>query len=166
MAPDATAAAASTTGGGRAFVYGTLMADEVLRLLLRRVPPSRAARVQGLRRCRVRGQVFPAVVAAAAGDEEGAGVRGRVLLGLTPREVEILDIYEAEEYRRERVSCAIVAEGEEEEEEQAGGAEGGGGVGQRGAGVGRGAEEEVEAAMPAVGDVVEADIYVWRDEYR
>jgi gamma-glutamylcyclotransferase (GGCT)/AIG2-like uncharacterized protein YtfP len=141
--PDATTAAAT----GRAFVYGTLMADEVLRLLLRRVPASRAAAVQGLRRCRVRGQVFPAVVAAAADD--AASVRGRVLLGLTPREVEILDVYEAEEYRRERVHATILAEGEGEQ------------AGAAAAGMVGGDEEEV-----AVGDVVEADIYVWRDEYR
>lgn len=148
--PDATTAAASSGGGGRAFVYGTLMADEVLRLLLRRVPLSRAAAVQGLKRCRVRGQVFPAVVAAPP----EASVRGRVLLGLSPREVEILDVYEAEEYRRERVRATIVAEGEEVE---AGAAAASGGDG------GAGAEGE---AVPAVGDVVEADIYVWRDEYR
>lgn len=155
--PDATTAAASAAapaGPGRAFVYGTLMADEVLRLLLRRVPPSRAAAVQGLRRCRVRGQVFPAVVTTAA---PGASVRGRVLLGLSPREVEILDVYEAEEYRRERVKATIVAEGEEGEGEAA--------VGVAAAAGGAGGAGE-EAGLPSVGDVVEADIYVWRDEYR
>jgi gamma-glutamylcyclotransferase (GGCT)/AIG2-like uncharacterized protein YtfP len=145
--PDATTT--SIGGGGRAFVYGTLMADEVLRLLLRRVPLSRAAAVQGLKRCRVRGQVFPAVVSAPP----EASVRGRVLLGLSPREVEILDVYEAEEYRRERVRATIVAEGEEEEKGAVAGGGGGGGAG-------------AEDAVPAVGDVVEADIYVWRDEYR
>lgn len=143
--PDAT-----TSATGRAFVYGTLMADEVLRLLLRRVPASRAARVQGLRRCRVRGQVFPAVVPAAAGADDASSVRGRVLLGLTPREVEILDVYEAEEYRRERVRATILAEGEGDEAVGAAASGGGGG----------------DEAAVAVGDVVEADIYVWRDEFR
>jgi hypothetical protein len=126
------------------------MADEVLGLLLRRVPPSRAAAVSGLRRCRVRGQVFPAVVAAP---EAESTVRGRVLLGLTPREVEILDVYEAEEYRRERVEATVVAEGEEEDKDKAAAAAAGGGA-------------AAAADGPAVGDVVEADIYVWRDEYR
>jgi len=156
--PEAAAAAAAPTG--RAFVYGTLMAEEVLRLLLRRVPPSRAATVASLRRCRVRGQVFPAVVPAAPG--AGAGVRGRVLLGLTPREVDILDVYEAEEYRRERVAATVVAEGEEEEEEAGGRASA---AAAEGAAAGDG-DGDGDAAAPAVGDVVEADIYVWRDEYR
>jgi hypothetical protein len=120
------------------------MASEVLQLLLRRVPASRAATAPGLKRCRVRGQVFPAVVPAPA----PASVRGRVLLGLTPREVEILDVYEADEYRRERVAATIVSEGEEE------------------AGAAGAAAGAVVTPLPVVGDVVEADIYVWRDEYR
>jgi gamma-glutamylcyclotransferase (GGCT)/AIG2-like uncharacterized protein YtfP len=139
---------ATEAGTGRAFVYGTLMADEVLGLLLRRVPASRAAAVAGLKRCRVRGQVFPAVVRSAA---PGDRVRGRVLLGLTAREVEILDVYEAEEYRRERVAATVLAEGEGEEEGDEGKA---------------GAAAAAAEAGPAVGEVVEADVYVWRDEYR
>lgn len=143
-------AAAVTPATGRAFVYGTLMASEVLQLLLRRVPASRAATVSGLKRCCVRGQVFPAVFPAAA-DER---VRGRVLLGLTPREVEILDVYEAEEYRRQRVAATIVAEGEEAEDKE--------GMAAAAAAAGAAAEKP----LPSVGEVVEADIYVWRDEYR
>ncbi len=49
---------------GNAFVYGTLMADEVLRLLIKRVPPSRAATLSGYSRHKIRGQVFPAIVPA------------------------------------------------------------------------------------------------------
>lgn len=49
-------------GGGAAFVYGTLMADEVVKLLIKRVPPSRPATLAGYSRFRVKGQVFPAIV--------------------------------------------------------------------------------------------------------
>jgi hypothetical protein len=73
--------------GGAVFVYGTLMADEVVRLLLKRVPPSKPATLAGHRRHAVKGQVFPAIVPAPA----PASVRGKVLLQLTPRELEILD---------------------------------------------------------------------------
>jgi len=43
--------------GGTAFVYGTLMAEEVVGALLRRVPPSQPAVLSGYSRHRVRGQV-------------------------------------------------------------------------------------------------------------
>lgn len=46
-----------TPGGGTVFVYGTLMADEVLKLLLKRVPPSRPATLAGHERHAIRGQV-------------------------------------------------------------------------------------------------------------
>jgi gamma-glutamylcyclotransferase (GGCT)/AIG2-like uncharacterized protein YtfP len=60
--------------GGTAFVYGTLMADEVLRLLISRVPPSAPATLPGYARHRVKGQVFPAIVPATPQDT----VRGKV----------------------------------------------------------------------------------------
>jgi hypothetical protein len=48
--------------GGNAFVYGTLMAPEVLKALINRVPPMKPAVIKGFRRYRVKGQVFPAIV--------------------------------------------------------------------------------------------------------
>ncbi|GBF88869.1 hypothetical protein Rsub_01368 [Raphidocelis subcapitata] len=89
--------------GGQVFVYGTLMADEVVGLLLKRVPPSKPATLAGHRRHAVKGQVFPAIVPADA----GSSVRGKVLLQLSPRELEILDVYEAEEYYRARVQPSL-----------------------------------------------------------
>lgn len=53
------------TMGGTAFVYGTLMAPEVLNLLIKRVPPHKPAKLSGFSRYRVKGQVFPAIVPAA-----------------------------------------------------------------------------------------------------
>lgn len=59
---------------GTAFVYGTLMADEVLKLLIKRVPVSRNATLSGYARHKVKGQVFPAIVPATPQDK----VQGKV----------------------------------------------------------------------------------------
>jgi gamma-glutamylcyclotransferase (GGCT)/AIG2-like uncharacterized protein YtfP len=45
------------------FVYGTLMADQVAKGLLGRVPASKPASLQGYARFRVKGAAFPAIVA-------------------------------------------------------------------------------------------------------
>lgn len=63
---------------GNAFVYGTLMADEVLHLLIKRVPTAKPATLNGYIRHRVKGQVFPAIVPAA----KESKVHGQVGLGL------------------------------------------------------------------------------------
>eukprot|EP00879_Flechtneria_rotunda_P018383 GHRR01019282.1.p2 GENE.GHRR01019282.1~~GHRR01019282.1.p2 ORF type:complete len:151 (+),score=38.02 GHRR01019282.1:107-559(+) len=106
--------------GGAAFVYGTLMAPEVLKLLIKRVPPSRPALLHGYVRHRVKGQVFPAILPASP----QSTVAGKVLLELTPKELHILDVYESEEYYRQTVQPVL-----------------------------------------ADGSKVEADVYVWRDDY-
>lgn len=69
------------------FVYGTLMAEEVVDVLIRRQPKKVPARVRGYRRHRIQGFVFPAIVPAGDADE----VPGLVLFDLTPREMEIFD---------------------------------------------------------------------------
>eukprot|EP00878_Enallax_costatus_P017780 GHUV01018682.1.p1 GENE.GHUV01018682.1~~GHUV01018682.1.p1 ORF type:complete len:147 (+),score=12.20 GHUV01018682.1:308-748(+) len=86
--------------GGAAFVYGTLMAPEVLNLLIKRVPPHKPAKLSGYSRYRVKGQVFPAILHSTPQSQ----VQGMVLMELTPQELHILDVYESEEYYRERVS--------------------------------------------------------------
>jgi hypothetical protein len=50
------------------------MADEVLKLLIKRVPVSRNATLSGYARHKVKGQVFPAIVPAAPQDR----VQGKV----------------------------------------------------------------------------------------
>jgi gamma-glutamylcyclotransferase (GGCT)/AIG2-like uncharacterized protein YtfP len=60
---------------GAAFVYGTLMADEVLKLLIKRVPSSQKATLAGYCRHRVKGQVFPAIVPATATNKVVGKVR-------------------------------------------------------------------------------------------
>jgi gamma-glutamylcyclotransferase (GGCT)/AIG2-like uncharacterized protein YtfP len=63
--------------GGTAFVYGTLMAPEVLELLIKRVPKSRAATLKGYARYRVKQQVFPAIIPSTPESK----VTGMVRLG-------------------------------------------------------------------------------------
>ena len=62
---------------GNAFVYGTLMAEEVVSLLLKRVPPAKPARLVGFSRYKVKGQVFPAIVPTGPQYEVSGKVRGR-----------------------------------------------------------------------------------------
>lgn len=47
---------------GNAFVYGTLMADEVVARIIKRVPLSRPALLSGFVRFGVRDRVYPAIV--------------------------------------------------------------------------------------------------------
>lgn len=47
---------------GTAFVYGTLMAEEVVKVLIKRMPVNKPAVLRGYTRYCVRGQVFPAIV--------------------------------------------------------------------------------------------------------
>lgn len=78
------------------FVYGTLMADEVVKVLLHRVPERRPAVLKGYARHRIKQQVFPALTPAAP-DES---VQGSVLSGLSEQELVVLDEYEDVDYYR------------------------------------------------------------------
>jgi len=61
--------------------------------LLGRVPESREGRVVGWHRFRIRGRVYPAVAPL-----EGGEVVGKVLVGLSAEEKDLLDWFEDEEY--------------------------------------------------------------------
>ena len=76
-----------------AFVYGTLMSPEVVKVLIHRVPAMQPALLRGFHRCRVKGEVFPAIVAAErrGGDIEQPVVHGQLLMELTQTEVDALD---------------------------------------------------------------------------
>lgn len=64
--------------GKTAFVYGTLMAPEVVQALIKRVPPMKPATLTGYKRHSVKGVVFPAIVS-----EDQAFVQGMVSWMLT-----------------------------------------------------------------------------------
>jgi gamma-glutamylcyclotransferase (GGCT)/AIG2-like uncharacterized protein YtfP len=101
------------------FAYGTLLVPDIIARLLGRVPPSEEAVLFGYRRTLLRHEPFPAVF-----PQLGASVSGRCYRGLGPRDVELLDDYEGELYRRvtvevvvggrtEQTECYVIAPGSE-----------------------------------------------------
>ena len=60
------------------FVYGTLMAEEVVRVLLGRAPPSSPALLPDHRRFSIRGRVYPAILPT-----RGHAVSGKVRVRLS-----------------------------------------------------------------------------------
>ena len=80
------------------FVYGSLMAPEVLQALLGRVPDRTEATVRGYRRFAIKDRVYPALV-RSRGDADGdARVRGELIRGMSRRELAVLDWFEDEAY--------------------------------------------------------------------
>jgi gamma-glutamylcyclotransferase (GGCT)/AIG2-like uncharacterized protein YtfP len=65
--------------GSNAFVYGTLMADEVLTSLLQRVPRMKPATIKGFARYKVKNAVYPAIVPSTP----ESSVQGQVRKWLT-----------------------------------------------------------------------------------
>ncbi|KAF3446477.1 hypothetical protein FNV43_RR11656 [Rhamnella rubrinervis] len=121
----------SAVGGGahslhNVFVYGSLMADDVVRALLKRVPLSSPAILNDLsvvslsillaifviilvkpelliHRYSIRERVYPAIVPL-----ESKKVSGRVLMGITGPELYILDVFEDVEYERSTVEVSLM----------------------------------------------------------
>ncbi|KAL9265430.1 AIG2-like protein [Drosera capensis] len=80
------------------FVYGSLLADEVVRVLLKRVPDSFPAVLPGYHRFSIKGRVYPAILPV-----ENKQVVGKVLVGISTPELHILDVFEDVEYVRDPV---------------------------------------------------------------
>ncbi len=59
------------------FVYGTLMADEVLATLLHRVPQHKPATLSGFSRHSIKGVVYPAIIPSTADSSVSGLVRSR-----------------------------------------------------------------------------------------
>jgi gamma-glutamylcyclotransferase (GGCT)/AIG2-like uncharacterized protein YtfP len=90
------------------FVYGTLMAPEVLKVLIGRIPEcSRSALLLNYRRHPVKDYVFPAVIPC----ESGTMTEGILLHDLSKTEMKVLDCFEGEEYFRADVTVTT-SEGE------------------------------------------------------
>ncbi|KAK8461757.1 hypothetical protein SEVIR_1G089200v4 [Setaria viridis] len=94
--------APAAAGPHSVFVYGTLMAEEVVRVLLGRAPPSSPAHLPGHRRFSLRGRVYPAILPARA-----HAVNGKVIKGLTDRELHVFDLFEDEEYVKRTVEVSL-----------------------------------------------------------
>jgi gamma-glutamylcyclotransferase (GGCT)/AIG2-like uncharacterized protein YtfP len=118
MAPTTHVAAAVAAGNGaQIFVYGTLMAEQVVTSLLGRMPSHTKARVVGYTRHPVRDVVYPAVVPvtittrAEEDDDDvvgAAAVEGLLLQDLAPGEVQSLDWYEGTDYKRVTVLVELL----------------------------------------------------------
>ncbi|XP_008798165.1 AIG2-like protein D [Phoenix dactylifera] len=98
----AAAAAASTLPLHSVFVYGSLLADEVVQVLLKRVPSSSPAVLHHHHRFSIKGRVYPAILPV-----ENKKVAGKVLLGITDRELDVLDTFEDVEYERRAVEVSL-----------------------------------------------------------
>ncbi|XP_004501215.2 AIG2-like protein D [Cicer arietinum] len=85
------------------FVYGSLLADEVVRALLNRVPPSAPATLPDFHRFKIKGRVYPAILPV-----QSKNVTGRVLLGISGLELHILDEFEDVEYIRTDVQVSFL----------------------------------------------------------
>ncbi|KAL2346862.1 hypothetical protein Fmac_000862 [Flemingia macrophylla] len=90
------------------FVYGSLLADEVVHTLLKRVPRTTPAILQDYHRFKIKGRVYPAILPVP-----NHKVTGRVLLGISGVELNILDEFEDVEYTRTHVQVSFIDKAEE-----------------------------------------------------
>lgn len=85
------------------FVYGTLLAPEVLNALLHRVPRAALAVVQDYHRYSITHRIYPAVL-----PKKSDKVFGKVLFDLSDQEQDLLDEFEDIEYTKFTVSPLIL----------------------------------------------------------
>ncbi|CAN4075799.1 unnamed protein product [Withania somnifera] len=85
------------------FVYGSLLADDIVRALLKRVPPSNPAILHNFHRFSIKGRVYPAILPV-----ENKRVNRKVLLDITVPELNILDAFEDFEYERTTVDVSLM----------------------------------------------------------
>ncbi|KAI3698455.1 hypothetical protein L2E82_42011 [Cichorium intybus] len=91
------------SNGHSVFVYGSLLADDVVQVLLNRIPQTSPAILNGYYRFSIKGRVYPAIIPV-----ENKKVTGRVLFGLSATELDILDTYEDEEYDKRAVDVSLL----------------------------------------------------------
>ena len=84
------------------FVYGTLRDPELLSAVLGRPATGLAAAAPGFAAVHYPGRIYPALVR-----RPGAATAGLILTNLTPFELDLLDAFEGEEYRRAVVPVMI-----------------------------------------------------------
>ncbi|XP_058183887.1 AIG2-like protein D [Rhododendron vialii] len=85
------------------FVYGSLLADEVVTVLLKRVPDSSPAILHDFHRFSIKGRIYPAILPV-----ENKKVTGRVLSGITDPELDVLDTFEDVEYERRTIEVSLM----------------------------------------------------------
>ncbi|KAM0059341.1 putative gamma-glutamyl cyclotransferase [Helianthus debilis subsp. tardiflorus] len=96
-------AMASSGGSHTVFVYGSLLADDVVQALLNRLPQVSPAILNGYHRFSIKGRDYPAILPV-----ENKKVTGRVLTGLSATELDILDMYEDDKYDKRVVDVSLL----------------------------------------------------------
>eukprot|EP00897_Mesotaenium_endlicherianum_P000154 jgi/Mesen1/10139/ME000076S09647 len=94
---------ASVSKVNHVFVYGSLMAEEVLQKLIGRVPAQSPAYVQDYHRYSIRGANYPAVA-----PRKDSSVTGKVLYDLSDSEQEVFDEFEDVQYVRTLVASILL----------------------------------------------------------
>ena len=95
------------------FVYGSLMAHEVLEAILKRIPKYvKGKTIANYKRYRVPGEVYPGMVPRTI-DEGGSSIEG-ILLSKNLSEMEryLLDEFEDIQYKKEIIEIEVNVEGE------------------------------------------------------
>ncbi len=87
------------------FVYGTLLNDEVLEIILEYIPVKHSARLDGYKRVKVRGENYPAILA-----DKNSEVEGALITALSDIDLKRLDEYEGGYY--ERIPVVVTMPGE------------------------------------------------------
>ncbi len=84
-----------TEAANTLFSYGTLMFPQVIRAVTGALYPRREALLYGYARYRLRGEVYPGIVAQTGGE-----VPGCVWFGIGAAALQLIDAYEGEDYER------------------------------------------------------------------
>ncbi|WOG81316.1 hypothetical protein DCAR_0100462 [Daucus carota subsp. sativus] len=84
------------------FVYGSLQAEEVVKVLLKRIPRTSPATLNNYHRFSIKERVYPAILPVA--DKK---VTGKVLSEITDPELLVLDAFEDVEYERQTVDVTL-----------------------------------------------------------
>ena len=87
------------------FVYGTLRDRELLGAVLGRLPAALPARAPGFAAVHYPGRAYPALLR-----RPGAAAAGLLLADLTAFELDLLDAFEGDEYRRDVVPVMLEEE--------------------------------------------------------
>ncbi|KAJ9537189.1 hypothetical protein OSB04_029922 [Centaurea solstitialis] len=101
----------SNNGGYNVFVYGSLLADDVVRVLLHRIPQASPSTLHGYSAALVTWIIHiihQRACLSAILPVENKKVTGRVLMGITAPELDILDKFEDFEYEKRAVDVSLL----------------------------------------------------------
>ncbi|MBW2072119.1 MAG: gamma-glutamylcyclotransferase [Deltaproteobacteria bacterium] len=85
------------------FAYGSLMFSQVWQKVVGNAYAREVAWLYGYERRRIRGQSYPTIIAAPA----ASVVKGLLYLQVSQEDLQKLDTFEGEYYRRGRVHCVV-----------------------------------------------------------